>query len=448
MTNILDTLEKDGQQTPKVYNAEKPLVLKIHETLTADCEFRINEVKGMIEFKKHDSLTWEKLEEQDLNSLWIDFQLNGDFGSREKPSVAKIYTLLNSRFTKKFNAIKSYFNDLEWDGHDYFTDYCKLYTIDDVTLDNGLHLKDIWQDLFKQWLISACACMLGVSPNHVMFLIAGGQGIGKTTQLNNLCPSWLNLEYRFTGHIKPDLTDNNTANLLAEKAWLNIDDQLEKIFDKDFNALKSLITIDKLNNRKAYDRFEKTRKRIANFVGSINEENIFVDTQNRRWLTIKVTDIDYKTNFNIDQLWAQIYTLYKGGARYYFNAQQNILLNAINDFFAKVPPEQEYFMICYEPATETDIEAKYLQHSEILSTLNLASGLKMRAHFLTATLKKMGIAKTSKRVNGGIPLKVYCLKELFIKDAIGKVQFKLPITNTTPTSFQLQSPVQKGFFQD
>lgn len=419
--DLIEDIEKTAVNGNKIeYESEKPLIIRIYDTLTDKYDFRLNDISKKIEFKQKDKETWEMIADEHVNTFWIEFQLNKEFKGKEKPSDGLIFKLINSHLTTKYNAVHDYFENIKWDGKDYFSQYCETFTLEPMKLIDGTDIKEHWKNLFKTWLISSVACMLGHSPNHVMLVLMGGQGIGKTTHLNNLCPPPLNKDYRVTGHIKPDLNDGTTANCLAEKVWINIDDQLDQIFGKEFNAMKSLITIDKINNRKTYARFETSRPRIANFVGSVNQDRIFIDSENRRYLSLKVSKLDYINNIDINGLWAQIYNEYKQGARPYFNSQQINIINMINDQFAKIPPEQEFFNLCYETTEPYDYGAKYLQFSEILSTLKLASNLNMRENILTVVLKKLNIRPFSKRINN-MPRYVYLLREKFIRDAGGKI---------------------------
>lgn len=422
--DLIEDIEQTAEKGNRIeYENEKPLIIRIYETLTNKYDFRLNDISKKIEFKHKEKETWEMIADENVNTFWIEFQLNKEFKGKEKPSDGLIFKLINSHLTIKYNAVHDYFNNLKYDGKDYFKEYCKTYSIEPIKLIDGSDIIDHWQSLFKTWLISAVSCMLGHSPNHVMLVLMGGQGIGKTTHLNNLCPPHLNKDYRVTGHIKPDLNDGTTANYLAEKVWINIDDQLDQIFGKEFNSMKSLITIDKINNRKTYARFETSRPRIANFVGSVNQDRIFIDSENRRYLSFKVTKLNYINNIDINGLWAQIYYEYKQGARAYFSSQQVNIINMINNQFAKIPPEQEYFNLCYETTENYTYDCKYIQFSEILSTIKQASGLNMRENILTVVLKKLNIRPISKRINN-MPRYVYLLREKFVREASGKIKLQ------------------------
>lgn len=424
---FLEIDEEIEDQKGIQYKAETPLVLRIYDKLTESRTFRINEISNKIEFKEKKSKHWLQMEDTELNSMWLDFQLDPEFKGREKPSDKILLRLINSNLTEKFNAINQYFLNNKYQGTGHIEALAKTIIIDKIINDQNYNIYDEWFLLFKRWMVASVACMLGKSPNHVMLLLSGGQGIGKTTWLNRLCPPELDKDYRVTGHINPDLKDDNTANFLAEKIFINIDDQLDNIMNRDFNQIKSIITVDKINNRKKYAHFEKSRKRIANLIGSVNQDRIFIDNENRRYLFLKVTDIDMNHNVNIDHVWAEVYQLLMNGERYYFNSEEIRKINLINDYFSKIPAEHEFFNMLYEAAEPTDPAAVFVQFSEILSNIKNYSGLNMREHMLSISMKKIGMKSVSKRNANGYPRYVYPVKEKFTKDIATNKIMLMPI---------------------
>ena len=87
---------------------------------------------------------------------------------------------------------------------------------------------------------------------------------------------------------------------LAEKFLVNIDDQLDLI--KDLRYLKSMFTLDKVTNRKAFDKYNPNRARICSFVASVNSSEFLTDDQNRRYLVFSVKDIDFKASEKLGML--------------------------------------------------------------------------------------------------------------------------------------------------
>lgn len=86
-------------------------------------------------------------------------------------------------------------------------------------------------------------------------------------------------EFLICSHINTSLTDQNTANFLAEKWFVNIDDQLETIFSKDFNSMKAIITTPFLTNRKAWHQLTRKRRRVCNFIGNVKNPRFLTDIE-------------------------------------------------------------------------------------------------------------------------------------------------------------------------
>src|SRR5690606_12345663 len=111
--------------------------------------------------------------------------------------------------------------------------------------------------------------------------------------------------------------EKDTMNLLAEKFIINIDDQLDIM--GDLRKLKSMFTMEKVVNRKAYAKFSPSRPRIASFVASVNSTEFLTDDENRRYLVFSIKDINLPAIKEIDrkQLFAQVVYLLNRGFRYW-----------------------------------------------------------------------------------------------------------------------------------
>lgn len=407
------------------FESEKPLIIRIKDRLEEKFQFRNNALRQVIEFRNNTARSkWQDFEEEDLNTLWIDFQLDKEFRGREKPSKNTLDIMLKSRLVDKFNPIHAYFKALKWDGTDHIAQLADIVHIKPTvihTKDKKHQIEALFYSLLKRWLISATSCGLGISQNHVMLLLVGGQGTGKTTFLDKLCPTTIN-NYLFTGHINPE--DKNTWDLLAEKFIINIDDQLQSIFQKDFHKIKGLITAPSVTNRKAYRRDEKKRPRIANFVGSVNKEKIFEDVENRRYLTFPIVKVDYEKNIDIDQVWAQAYHLLNTGQQPWFNAEETQLINAINAHFSFESPEEEFLAKMYKSLPATDLHGKPAMFNEILSNMSKASGMRLNSNRLTTAMKRLEWNETtSQRINGQ-PRHCYWVHENFMIDDYGKIKIR------------------------
>ena len=231
--------KQDDEKQPR-----KHYIREFKDYLDLLYEFRKNVLTLEIEVRKLDETEFFVLDEALLNSIWIDMQMDG-----YKCSDSLLMKILNSKLTKSYNPLKKYLNSLpEYDGGNYIEQLAKTIEIEDIQVDD-INLKELWEPYLRKWLAASASTALGLGINHTCLILVGGQGAEKTTWLNKLCPKELQ-DFLVCSHITPSLTDQNTANYLAEKWFVNIDDQLETIFGKDFNSMKAIITAPKVTNRK------------------------------------------------------------------------------------------------------------------------------------------------------------------------------------------------------
>jgi predicted P-loop ATPase len=377
------------------------LLLEIKDYLDLKYEFRKNELTHEMEVRPLDKEEFVLLDEAFINSIWFDLQIDG-----YKCSDKTLLKIVNSKLTREYNPLKAYFETLpQYDGKtDYISQLAETITIEDISV-NKTSLQNLWRPYLEKWLVASVATAIGKGINHLCLVLVGGQGKGKTTWLNKLCPESMK-EFLVCSHINPSLTDQNTANFLAEKWFVNIDDQLETIFGKDFNSMKAIITAPFVTNRKTWHRFTQKRKRVCSFMGSVNSPKFLTDIENRRYLVFTTKEINFHHNINIENVWSQALHLFENGFSYWFTQEEMKQLNQVNELYRQVSPEEEY-----EPCEPTNAQAKFVMPSEILARLNANSGMKLSIKKLSAAMDTLGYGNAiSKRINGS-PRKVYAVIE-------------------------------------
>lgn len=389
--------EKETELKQQALATDKPLhpLQALEMYLRERYSFRMNKLSYEICAKNLTSgqaFVWDDITKA---RLLVEIMLHG-FGF--KVSEKMLETVIYGMLVEEYNPLADFFAGLKWDGKDHIARLSETVEI------SNPDLKKVWLPHLTKWLVSAYAQASGTGENHTVLVLSGAQGRGKTKWLNNLCPI---KDMLFCGHIEPSVTNNNTANYLAEKLLVNIDDQLETMLSKDFNNIKSIITTPTVTNRKAYFRLAPTRQRVCSFTASVNSASFLTDSSNRRYLVFAIDDIllDKLEKVNIEQVWAQARHLLSNGFKYYFDKKDIAELDLLNEQFRNAPVEEEllskYF---YAPATLQDEE--YMMQTEILDFLQEKIEYKLNSSRLTNALQALGFKKKDVRLNGK-PRKVY-----------------------------------------
>ncbi|EDP97008.1 VapE domain-containing protein [Kordia algicida OT-1] len=398
----------DIERTNGEENEKKTPIEKIMDYLNLRYVFRRNVLTSNIECKEIDQVEYRILDDSILNSIWVKMQVDGF-----KYSPTFIGRILNSDFIADYNPITAYFESLPMlsDDKDYISMLADTITVQDIKV-NDVALRKLWKPYFKKWLVASVATCLGLGINHTCLILVGNQGSGKTTWLNKLCPAEMK-KYLVCSHINPSLTDQTTANYLAEKWFVNIDDQLETIFGKDFNSMKAIITAPSVTNRKTWHKFSKTRPRVCSFMGSVNEPKFLTDTENRRYLVFSAEKINYTHEVDMNKVWAQALQLVKENYPYWFSSEEMKQLNKANQVYRQQSIEEEYLIRMFKPCKPDNPKARFLMPSELLTLLNAHSGMRLSLKKLSRAMKVCGYGEPiSKRLKDIGARKVYPVLEI------------------------------------
>jgi putative DNA primase/helicase len=172
--------------------------------------------------------------------------------------------------------------------------------------------------------------------------LQGAQYLGKTKWFKTLVPQSLDL-IQDGMILKPDDKDSVKQ---CTSYWLVELGELDSTFRKsDIAQLKAFITkqVDVL--RLAYARRESRFPRRTLFFGSVNPREFLHDpTGNRRFWTIECEAINHDHRLDMQQIWAEVHSLWVGGEGYYLSADEMAGLNAHNEDFMAADPIEERLM--------------------------------------------------------------------------------------------------------
>ena len=292
----------------------------------------------------------------------IRSQMAADTGKRVLKS--DVMDVLRSDFARLYHPVREYIEALPaWDGKDRVKELCKHVkptpapsrregSFDGTSLtllSQGGHAPlpsggggGGLEWALHKWLVAMVATwMSDLSTNHEIFVLIGRQGIYKTTFFRHLLPPQLRMYFWENAHNSFSSKDDHLA--LAENCLVEIE-EIDLQNPRDISELKALATSEKVKERRPYARFREEKHRLASFCGSGNQQRFLSDdTGNRRWLCFMVDHIDDPRTWNLDydQLYAQLRDELRQGFRYWFDPQEQRIVERQNQQFRIESDEEQ-----------------------------------------------------------------------------------------------------------
>ena len=257
-----------------------------------------------------------------------------------------------------YNPVAVWVESVPWDGVSRLGQFFR--TVDcGGQMDQGL--KEL---LMRKWLVQAIGAAFapdGIAAQGIL-TFTGPQNIGKTTWFNRLAPSALDVIH--TGHTLD--VRSKDSQLIALKYWIVELGEIDATFRKsDMSALKSFATQAVDSIRRPYAMTESTYGRRTVFGASVNDALFLSDpTGNRRFWTIPAVGFVVDDGLDMQQLWAEVLALYRGGSRWYLSMDEAGALGEHNSDFTVTDPIDERIAAgfawaglseCCEWATSTDV---------------------------------------------------------------------------------------------
>lgn len=348
---------------------------EIEAFLDTQASFRHNVITNKCEVLPQDGEgEYTELTDRYVNSVWSRMSKEGML---VRPGELRM--VLESDYVRTFNPFHEYFGQLpEWDGT---TDF--IGELADTVRVCGS--QDHFRDCFRKWLVASVASMLDEGTvNHEILVLVGRQGAYKTTWLHRLLPP----ELRRYFCVKPNSGQISKDDVLtlSEFALVCLE-EIEELRSFELNRLKALVTIPDINERRAYAHYKEKRPHIASFCATTNNIQFLSDlTGNRRWLPFEVEDIlnPYTYPLNYEGVYAQAYSLWKGGFRYWFEGDEIHRVNEVNERFQVASLETDLILTLFRRPMP-DEECDFVTTAYILAMAN--SGLKQ-----PLSVVKLGLA--------------------------------------------------------
>jgi len=234
-----------------------------------------------------------------------------------------------------YHPVREWLAGAEWDGQSRLQALCE-------TLHVAPGMESYRDAMVRRWLVSAIAALYSEKDTdkfELVLVLAGEQGLGKTSWLKRLCPDVENAVKDGIA-LNPDEKD---SVLQAIKHWLIELGELDGIFRKaDIAKLKAFLSRTDDEVRLPYAHMDSRFKRRTVGFGSVNGENFLTDTTgNRRWLTLAVTSVDYMHDIDMLQLWAEVRALYEAGEQWHLTKAEEQMLNSVNRQHEAIQPLEE-----------------------------------------------------------------------------------------------------------
>ena len=326
----------------------------------------------------------------------------------EKATKDKIFDLIHSDFTPRYNPI------LEW-----FEKNKQTRTHGNVAklaacINSELSKEDpaFVAYFLEKWLLSIIASAHGIYSILCLVLTGQEQGTGKTNFFRELLPEAL--RWLFCTN-KLDGKEADIGQLMCSK-WVILDDEFGGKSKQDEKRFKELIGKDRFSIRKPYGRYFEDMQRLAVLCGTTNEEQVINDlTGNRRVIPIQVIAIDEVAFAAIDktELFIELYWKFRENPKGWFLNKADVdRLNVICYGANQVAPEMELPLKYFSKATRYEPGAKFICGSEIRSVIEIRSGIRLSQQKLSISLKNIGYDYERRRIEGQL-MRGFWVKENF-----------------------------------
>ena len=308
--NWMMLLEKNAQTGAVKATIDNVRIILEHDPLLKG-KFALNQFANRGEVLG--SLPWDKREKR---RLWDDNDNQGLYWYLERvykiSGNGKVDGALSLHSNAHaFNDVKDYLKGLQgkWDG---------IPRLDSLFIDY-LGAKDTAYNRAVTRKAFTAAVARAMTPGckyDNMVILAGPQGIGKSTLLDKMSRGWFNDSIR--------TFEGKEASELLQGVWLVEVSELDAFRRTDVSRIKQFLSLRADRFRAAYGRNVKELPRTCIFFGTTNTAEYLQDTTgNRRFWPIdtgeqrRTKSVWRDLDPEIDQLWAEAYVRWQAGEPLY-----------------------------------------------------------------------------------------------------------------------------------
>lgn len=318
-------------------------VLDCHENLSALIEFVGAEQPKYDVMTKRVKLNIPHLQnigihpdtEEENNIIYLESEASR--WKMPKSNIGRyIYYIASSNY---YHPAQLWIESKPWDGVDRFE-----ALVDTIKTDVP---REVVHMYLRKWCVGAIAAIYKSSYEtewagvEGVLIFMGSEGIGKGKWLRSLtkgCP-----EKVYSDGLALD-TSNKDSLIEATRYWISELGEMDGIFRKSERAsMKNFLTRSKDTIRLPYAKTHTDYARRSVFVGTVNEKQFLQDDDNRRYWVIEVNGFDHDHDIDMQQLWAQMKTVYEAGEPYWLHTpEEKELHKMVNMDHTEVHPVVDY----------------------------------------------------------------------------------------------------------
>jgi predicted P-loop ATPase len=261
-----------------------------------------------------------------------------------------------------YHPIKETLEGLRWDGVPRLDTLCS-------------HFKDrhgVFPEYFKHFIFSCVERVYDSSHQNPVLVLDGPQKIGKSYFVSEWLPKPFGNEYFRSSGLNPDSKDDEIA---LSQVFLWEWGEAKDMSKRTAEALKQFLTKSSINVRLPYERNATTKPTLANIIITKNFTGggyLQDMTGNRRFHVVDLESIDknYSKTIRPDQIWAEVYHLWKEDKNKTWKQIDETRRDEINETKASRPAIWEYLDEILEHTGEFDDCTPTTQIYNVLQTLD------------------------------------------------------------------------------
>lgn len=269
----------------------------------------------------------------------------------------------------KFNDVKNYLASLDWDG---------IPRLDTLFIDYlGAEDKPYVRTVTRKAFTAAVARAMQPGCKYdTMLILAGPQGIGKSTLLDKMSRGWFNDSIR--------TFEGKEASELIQGVWLVEIGELDAFRRTDVARIKQFLSLRTDRFRAAYGRHVKDIPRCCVFFGTTNTNEFLRDrTGNRRFwpvdtgITARNKNIWRDLDSEIDQIWAEAVARWRVGESLFLAGEVEEVAKAEQESHREISSKEGIIMDFVETPVPEDWQKWSLDKRRMFLCGNVQGEIKL-----------------------------------------------------------------------